>query len=110
VKKSTGIALASAEKNNDARYPIDVKPRIARLPCKLTPEQQSAIPGLVEKGPEAFGFAGGVWTRQRLAEVIAETFGVGHKVSSIGLLLKKSPQPAKTQRRDARQPPQAVAN
>lgn len=59
------------------------------MPCKLTPEQQSAIPGLVEKGPEAFGFAGGVWTRQRLAEVIAETFEVGHKVSSIGLLLKK---------------------
>lgn len=59
-------------------------------PPKLTPEQQQAIRGLVEKGPEAFGFEGGVWTRQRLAEVIAETFGVSYEVSSIGLLLKKT--------------------
>lgn len=66
-------------------------------PPKLTPEQQQAIRGLVEKGPEAFGFEGGVWTRQRLAEVIAETFGVSYEVSSIGLLLKKPPQPTKTQ-------------
>lgn len=44
---------------------------------------------MVEQGPEAFGFEGGVWTRQRLAEVIAETFGVSYEVSSIGSLLKK---------------------
>lgn len=58
-------------------------------PPTLTPEQQPAIRGLVEKGPEAFGFEGRVWTRQRLAEVIAETVGVSYEVSSIGLLLKK---------------------
>jgi len=30
VKKSTGMALASAEKNNDVRYPIDVIPFLDR--------------------------------------------------------------------------------
>ena len=46
------------------------------VPCKLTPEQKAQIPTLLLRGAEAFGFAGDVWTCERIAAVIQNEFSV----------------------------------
>lgn len=43
---------------------------------KLTAEQLAQIPDLLDRGPEAYGFRGQVWTGKRVAEVMRRTFGV----------------------------------
>jgi transposase len=45
---------------------------------RLTPEQRAQLPALLERGPEAYGFRGQVWTCQRVGEVIRRTFGVAY--------------------------------
>src|SRR6476646_9389931 len=37
---------------------------------RLTAEQRAQLPALVERGPEAYGFRGQIWTCKRVAEVI----------------------------------------
>jgi transposase len=37
-------------------------------PCRLAPDQLARLPDLLHRGPEAYGFRGQVWTRQRVAE------------------------------------------
>src|SRR5260370_37158758 len=46
-------------------------------PAKLSPDQQAQLPALLAKGAEAFGFRGQVWTTERGAGMIKQTFGVG---------------------------------
>src|SRR5436305_6242922 len=41
-------------------------------PAKLEPEQVRLIPDCLSHGAEAYGFRGEVWTRARVAKVIAE--------------------------------------
>ncbi len=55
---------------------------------KLTPEQRSQIPALLARGPEAWRFRGNVWTRNRIAIVIHETFGVRYDPSQIGRIMR----------------------
>jgi transposase len=43
---------------------------------------------LLRRGPEAYGFRGQVWTRQRVAEVIRVAFGMVYHPTHVGRLLK----------------------
>jgi transposase len=45
---------------------------------KLSAERRAHIPALLERGAEAYGFRGQVWTCQRVAEVMRRPFGVTH--------------------------------
>ena len=54
---------------------------------RLTPEQLAQLPALVERGAEAYGFRGHVWTCQRVAEVIRRTFGVRYHPAHVSRLL-----------------------
>ena len=72
---------------------------------KLTAEQQQQIPGLLEKGAEAYGFRGEVWTTKRVADVVARKLGVRYHHNHIGKILRKlgwsvqQPQHQATQRK-----------
>jgi len=41
----------------------------------------------VERGPEAYGFRGQVWTCKRVAEMIGRTFGVTYHPAHVSRLL-----------------------
>jgi transposase len=56
---------------------------------KLTPEQKRFIPELLWHGAEAYGFRGEVWTCRRIAQVIAEEFGVRYHKDHVSRLLKE---------------------
>ena len=56
-------------------------------PPKLTPEQCAQLPALLDRGAEASGFRGQVWTCKRVGEVIRRTFGVTYDPSHVGRLL-----------------------
>jgi transposase len=53
----------------------------------LTGEQIAQLPSLLERGPEAYGFRGQVWTCKRVAEVIRRTFGVVDHPAPVSRLL-----------------------
>jgi transposase len=57
-------------------------------PAKLTAEQRRLIPDVLWHGAEAYGFRGEVWTCARVAEVIAEEFGVAYHEGHVSRLLK----------------------
>src|SRR5690348_14662219 len=54
---------------------------------KLSAEQLAQIPALLERGAEAYGFRGQVWTCKRVAEVIRRTFGVTYHPAHVSRLL-----------------------
>jgi transposase len=56
---------------------------------KLTDEQRTALPDLLAKGAEAYGFVGQVWTTNRVAVVIRRTFGVSYHPAHISRLLRQ---------------------
>jgi transposase len=56
---------------------------------RLSPEQLQQLPALLERGAEAHGFRGEVWTHARIALVIARTFGVTYHPNHIGRVLKR---------------------
>jgi len=56
---------------------------------KLTPESVRLIPNFLWHGPEAYGFAGDVWTCDRVVDVIEEEFGVRYSKSQVSRLLKR---------------------
>ena len=58
-------------------------------PAKLTPDQRRLIPDFLWHGPEAYGFRGEVWTCARIAQVIAEEFGVRYHKGHVARLLKE---------------------
>src|SRR5215470_2890845 len=53
---------------------------------RLTAEQLAHLPTLVERGPEAYGFRGQVWTCKRVAEVIRRAFGVTYHPAHVSRL------------------------
>jgi transposase len=55
---------------------------------RLTVEQKAQIPVLLERGPEAYGFRGEVWTRERITTVIQREFGVSYHPVHVGRILK----------------------
>ena len=64
-------------------------------PRRLTADQLAQLPALLERGPEAYGFRGQLWTRSRIAAVIQLTFGISYHPRHVGRLchvLRWSPQ------------------
>ena len=55
---------------------------------RLSPEQLTRLPALLQRGAEAFGFRGQVWTRARVAVVIRVEFGISYHPVHVGRLLK----------------------
>ena len=56
---------------------------------KLSAEQIASLPDILARGAEAYGFAGAVWTRARVRQVIHAVFGVNYHVDHMSYLLKK---------------------
>jgi transposase len=71
---------------------------------RLTVRQLAQLPALLERGADAYGFRGQVWTCKRIAQVIRRTFGVTYHPAHVSRLLhavKQSverPCPRATQR------------
>ena len=57
-------------------------------PRRLTPEQLARLPTLLDRGPEAYGFRGHMWTRKRVAEAMRREVGVVYHHTHVGRLLK----------------------
>ena len=58
-------------------------------PPRLSDGQKALIPEFLWHGPEAYGFAGQVWTCARIARVIAEEFGARYHKDHVGRLLRE---------------------
>jgi transposase len=64
-------------------------------PARLTQVQLARLPALLQKGPEAYGFRGELWTRGRIAAVIRLEFGVSYHPTHVSRLcqaIRWSPQ------------------
>jgi transposase len=59
-------------------------------PSRLKEEQRERLPELLDRGAEAYGFRGEVWTCARVAEVILKEFGVSYHPAHISRLLRAS--------------------
>lgn len=57
-------------------------------PARLTKEQLEQLPRLLEQGAEAHGFAGAVWTTERVAMLINKQFGVSYHPAHVSRLLQ----------------------
>jgi transposase len=57
-------------------------------PPRLSKEQRAKVPELLERGAEAHGFRGEVWTCERVAIVIRKEFGVSYHPAHVSRLLK----------------------
>ena len=57
--------------------------------ARLRGEQRAQIPGLLERGAQAYGLRGDVWTANRVAEVIWQTFGVCYSCDHVSALLRQ---------------------
>jgi transposase len=56
--------------------------------CRLSDEQLARLPALLQRGPEAYGFRGQLWTRGRIAAVIRVACGVSYHPRHVGRLCK----------------------
>jgi transposase len=71
---------------------------------RLSEEQRAKVPELLERGAEAHGFRGEVWTCERVAIVIRREFGVSYHPAHVSRLLKalrqslQKPKPRANQR------------
>ena len=73
---------------------------------RLSEEQRMKLPELLERGAEAHGFRGEVWTCERVAIVIRREFGVSYHPAHVSRLLKalrqslqKAPAPSESEGR-----------
>jgi transposase len=57
---------------------------------KLTAEQRAQVPSLLARGAEAYGFRGDVWTCQRIAALIQQSFGVRYHPEHVRRLLRQA--------------------
>lgn len=56
-------------------------------PRRLSAEQLGRLPGLLHRGPTAYGFRGELWTRTRIAAIIRLEFGVSYHPRHVGRIL-----------------------
>ena len=56
--------------------------------AKLTEQQRRQLPEVLAQGPAAYGFDGEIWTRQRVAQVIRQEFGVYYDPTQVGRILQ----------------------
>ena len=74
---------------------------------KLTDAQRAALPALLARGAEAYGFVGQVWTTRRVAAAIQREVGVRYHPAHISRLLRQEglsvqkPIKRATQRKEA---------
>lgn len=57
---------------------------------KITPEQVEGLIKELEKGAQAHGFSGEVWTQKRVAALIERLYGQRYDPSQVGRILKKA--------------------
>lgn len=55
----------------------------------LTEADLAQLVACLERGPEAYGFRGAVWTQPRVREVIRQEFGITYTPRHVGRLLKQ---------------------
>ena len=70
---------------------------------RLSEEQRAQVPKLLERGVQAHGFRGDVWTCERVAEVIRREFGVSYHPAHVSRLLKALRQSLQKPQRRANQ-------
>src|SRR5215216_4489762 len=70
---------------------------------RLSEEQRTKLPELLERGAEAHGFRGEVWTCERVAIVIRREFGVSYHPAHVSRLLKALRQSLQKPQRRANQ-------
>lgn len=58
-------------------------------PPRLTESQRIEVIRLLERGAEAFGYTGAVWTTARVAEVIGRELGVRYHPAHVSRLLRR---------------------
>jgi transposase len=56
--------------------------------CRWSADQLARLPALLPRGAAAYGFRGQVWTRGRIAAVIALAFGISYHPVHVGRLCK----------------------
>ena len=64
-------------------------------PRRLSADQLAQLPDLLQRGPQAYGFRGELWTRGRIAAVIQLEFGIAYHPRHVGRLcqaIRWSPQ------------------
>jgi len=54
---------------------------------KLSRKRLAQLPKMLERGAQAYGFAGDLWTTRRVADLIAQRFGVRYHPDHVGRLL-----------------------
>jgi transposase len=57
--------------------------------AKLTDAQRAALPDVLAKGAEAYGFVGDVWTTKRIAVVIKRAFVVSYHPAHVSRLMRR---------------------
>ena len=76
---------------------------------KLSPDQKQQLVEILLHGPEAAGYANGLWTCARVTEVIEERFGVSYHADHVGRILHElSYSPQKPLRRAQEADAQAI--
>jgi len=55
-------------------------------PRRLSAEQLACLPELLQRGPEAYGSRGELWTRGRIAAVIQIEYGIPYHPRHVGRL------------------------
>src|SRR5216683_3024721 len=58
-------------------------------PAKLSPAQLRDLERALQRGPEAFGFASGLWTASRVRALIEERTGVRYHEDHVWRILRK---------------------
>jgi transposase len=56
-------------------------------PAKLSAAQRRALPALLARGAESYGFSTPIWTTQRVADLLRNRFGVRYHADHVGRLL-----------------------
>jgi putative transposase len=55
----------------------------------LSTKQRTQLPALLARGAEDYRFRGDVWTARRVAQLIADTFGVRYHRDHVSRLLRQ---------------------
>jgi transposase len=83
---AVGQWLAAADREGPAALRAHPRPG---APARLTAAQRHQLPAFLAHGAEAYGFRGEVWTCARVAQVIAEEYGVTYSTSQVSRLLRQ---------------------
>lgn len=58
-------------------------------PCCLSPEQETQLTDIIDSGPVAYGFLGGVWTSPMITRVIEDEFGLTYHPGHVRKILDR---------------------